>query len=365
MADPSLSAPDFDVAIVGAGIAGASIAYFLAGRARVLLLEREAQPGYHSTGRSAAMFMESYGPPGVRALTRASRGFLEHPPAGFADVPLISPRGALYFGRTDQQAEGRALLATLQAESLDARWLDAAQTQALLPVLRPEAAAFGVLDASATDVDVHALHQGFLRGARAAGTQLVCDAELTACHRDRERWQLQTGRGGDPRRWSARLLVDAAGAWADEVATLAGVPRIGLQPCRRSAMVFEAPAGQSIHGWPCAAPIDESFYFKPDAGLLLGSPANADPVPPHDVAPEELDIATAIDRIQQATTLHIRRPRRTWAGLRSFAPGGEIVAGPDTTNPHFVWSAGQGGYGIQTSPALGRQIATQILEMLA
>lgn len=368
MQDPSSTA-DFDVIVIGAGIAGASIAYFLGGQARVLMLERESQPGYHSTGRSAAMFMESYGPPGVRELTRASRAFLERPPAGFAEAPLIRPRGALYFGAADQQAELRQMLETLQGEGCESLWLDAAATRAQVPVLLPEAAAFGVLDVSATDVDVHALHQGYLRGARSRGTQLQCDAGVSACSFDGERWQVGCGE----RQWTSRLIVNAAGAWADDVATLAGVRCIGLQPCRRSAMVFEArvaeadgdrPLAGDIEHWPCVAPIDEGFYFKPDAGLLLGSPANADPVPPHDVVPEELDIATAIHRIESATTLRIRRPRRTWAGLRSFASDGEIVHGPDATQPRFIWSAGQGGYGIQTSAALGQRVAAQVLTLL-
>lgn len=362
--------PEFDVIVVGAGIAGAAIAYFLAGQARVLMLERESQPGYHSTGRSAAMFMESYGPPGVRELTRASRAFLERPPAGFVDGPLIRPRGALYFGSAAQQADLYTMLQTLQAEGCESRWLDGNATRALVPVLLPGVAAFGVLDVSATDVDVHALHQGYLRGAKAGGMVLRCDAAVTGCRFDGKAWQVRSSE----QTWSARLLVNAAGAWADEVAALAGVPRIGLQPCRRSALVFEARVaegaadrsyGEAIEHWPCVAPIDESFYFKPDAGLLLGSPANADPVPAHDVVPEELDIATAIHRIESATSLRIRRPRRTWAGLRSFTPDGEIRHGPDATQPHFVWSAGQGGYGIQTSAALGRRVAGQVLAALA
>jgi len=349
----------FDIAIVGAGIAGASVAFFAAPHARVLLLEREALPGMHSTGRSAAMFMESYGSPQVRALTRASRAFLVAPPAGgFGEGPLIAPRAALYIGRAERAAELRALQATLQAEGNPAELLDSAGALALCPVLRPEAAALTVLDPLAADLDVHRLHQGFLRGARAAGAELQCNAEVLALEQSGSGWRLDTSAG----HVEARTVVNAAGAWADMLGARAGLAPIGLQPRRRSAFVFDAPAGLDIHRWPCVADLDESFYFKPEAGLLLGSPANADPVPPHDVVPEELDIATGIHHIEAATTLTIRRPRRSWAGLRSFVPDGDLVGGFDPGAAGFFWLAAQGGYGIQTSAAMGELCAALVLQ---
>ena len=349
-----------DLAIVGAGIAGASVAYFaaLAG-ARVLLLEREAHPGMHSTGRSAAMFMESYGSPQVRALTRASRAFLEQPPAGFSATPLLRPRGALYVGRAGQRDELQALFDALRAEGCPCKWWDAAQARERVSVLRPEAAAFAVFDPLAADLDVHALHQGFLRGARAHGASLLCDADVASIEPDDVGWRLVDATG---RRWQARRVVNAAGAWADELAARAGVAPLGVQPRRRSAFVFEPPPGVRINDWPCVAGVDESFYFKPDAGLLLGSPANADPVPAHDVVPEELDIALGIARIEEATTLRIRRPRRTWAGLRSFVADGDLVGGFDAHVPGFFWMAALGGYGIQTSPAMGQACAARLLD---
>ncbi len=362
-----MNEPVWDIAIIGAGIAGASLACFAAPQARVLLLEREPQPGLHSTGRSAAMFMESYGSPQVRGLTRASRPFLVAPPAGFSDTPLITPRGALTIARAGQADALRAMHDTLRAEGCPAQWLDGAATQALLPVLRPEAAALGLLDPLAADLDVHALHQAYLRSARAAGAQLHCNAEVLQLQRQQQQpgrhghWQIDTRAG----RFSAAQVVNAAGAWVDVVAARAGIAPIGIRPRRRSAFVFEAPMGAVIHDWPCVADIDESFYFKPDAGLLLGSPANADDVLPHDVLPEEIDIATGIARIEAATTLQIRRPRRTWAGLRSFVADGDLVAGfeheaaSDTAG--FFWLAAQGGYGIQTSAAMGALCAAQLL----
>lgn len=340
---------DTDLAIVGAGIAGAAAAFFAAPHARVRLLEREAQPGVHSTGRSAAMFEESYGPAPVRALTRASRAFFERPPAGFAAAPLLQPRGALFIAAADRLVPLRTLHDTLRAEGVAAQWLDRAAAMALCPVLRPEAVAAAVLDPGAADIDVHALHQGFLRGARAAGATLHCDAEVTGLQRLPQGWRLDTTAGP----LTAACVIDAAGAWADAIAALAGIAPIALQPKRRSAFVFDPPAGLDVRAWPLVVDIDERFYVKPEAGLLLGSPANADPVPPHDVMPEELDIATAIHRIEAATTLAIRRPRRSWAGLRSFVPDGSLVIGRDPAEPAFVWLAGQGGYGIQSSPAAG------------
>jgi D-arginine dehydrogenase len=349
--------PSTDIAIIGAGIAGASLAYFAAPHARVLLLEREAMPGVHSTGRSAAMFMESYGSPQVRALTRASRAFLEVPPPGFGEGPLISPRGALYIGRADQAGALHELHATLLAEGNPAELLDTTQALARCPVLRPEAAALAVLDPMAADLDVHTLHQGFLRGAKAGGAVLACDAEVLSITAEGGRWRIETRAGTV----DAGCVVNAAGAWVDELAARAGIAPIGIEPRRRSAFVFDAPAGIVSAHWPCVADIDESFYFKPEAGLLLGSPANADPVPPHDVVPEELDIATGIHRIETATTLSIRRPRRTWAGLRSFVADGDLVGGYDDSAPGFFWLAAQGGYGIQTSAAMGELCAALVL----
>jgi D-arginine dehydrogenase len=342
-----------DFLVIGSGIAAASLGYFLAPHGRITLLERESQPGYHSTGRSAALFLASYGTEQVRALTRASRAFLDAPPAGFADVPILSPRGAL-FAATPEQAdlldEHCALLASMSPQS---RRLNREQTLALVPVLRPELLLGGALEPDASDIDVHALHQGYLRGLRRQGGTLVNDAEVTHIERHGSEWLVMAG----GREYRAPLLVNAAGAWCDVMARLAGVAPIGLQPKRRSAFIFAPPAGMDVSRWPGVVGADESWYFKPDAGMLLGSPANADPVEPQDVQPEELDIALGIDRIQTHTTLQIRRPQRTWAGLRSFVADGDLVGGFDAAVPGFFWVAAQGGYGIQTSAAMGQACA--------
>jgi D-arginine dehydrogenase len=347
---------EFDAVIIGAGIAGASCAHALAPHARVLLLEREAQPGMHSTGRSAAMFMESYGPPQVRALTRASRAFYETPPAGFADAPILAPRGALYAAWQGQEAALDAVHATLEATGTVVSRIDAAECLRRVPVLRAEGLLGGLLEVDAMDIDVHALHQGFLRSAKRAGAALWTDAELARARCPDGRWTIELADGRSVR---ARTLVNAAGAWADDVAPRCGVRPLGIQPKRRSAFTFAAPPEVDVRPWPTVADVDESWYFKPDAGQLLGSPANADPVPAHDVMPEEIDVATGIAAIEARTTLAIRRPARTWAGLRSFAPDGELVIGWDAQQPAFFWLAAQGGYGIQ-SAAGAAQLATAL-----
>lgn len=348
---------DADILIIGGGIVGAAVACWVSAQRRVVLLEVESQPGYHATGRSAALFTEAYGPPQVRALTRASRRFFDAPPAGFADTPLLAARGSLFVGAAAQRPAVQALHDRLQAEGLRSRWLDARQAQALVPVLRPEAAAWAVHDPDAFDLDVGVLLQGYLRRARAQGARLVTDARVLGLSPQASGWRVQVQRGTEHQTWTAATVVNAAGAWADAVASSAGVGALGVEPRRRSAFLFEPPEGLPTPDWPAVIAIDESWYFKPDAGLLLGSPANADPVAAHDVVAEELDIALGIHRIEQATTLQIRRPRHTWAGLRSFVADGEPVCGFDPRAPGFFWAAALGGYGIQSSPAVGRLCA--------
>jgi len=342
-----------DFLIIGAGIAGASVAHWLAPHARVVVLERESQPGYHSTGRSAALFMESYGTAQVRALTMASRAFLQQPPKGFAEHPLLSPRGAMMVAGPGQEAELDAHWAVLKAQSPLARRLSAAQACALVPVLRPEGVIGAALEPDAADMDVHAIHQGYLRGMRRAGGRLVCDAEVKAIERAQGLWRVHAGGAA----YEAPVLLNAAGAWVDAIARLAGVRPIGIEPRRRSAFVFAPPPGLDCSGWPLVHTPDENWYIKPDAGMLLGSPANADLVEPQDVQPEEMDIALAMQRIEEATTLAITRPTRTWAGLRSFVADGDLVGGFDDAAPGFFWIAAQGGYGIQTSAAMGETCA--------
>ena len=335
--------------IIGGGIAAASTAYWLSRYGQVLLLEQESQPGLHSTGRSAALFMESYGTPQVRALTMASRAFLQAPPDGFSDYPLLTPRGAMMVAEHGQDDMLSSHWDVMRQVTQKGRLLNMQEACDYFPVLRAEKILGGIYEPDASDMDVHSIHQGYLRGAKKNGAQLICDAQVTQIKRSSQVWHVQAG----GHTYEARVLINAAGAWADAVAEMAGVNPIGLVPKRRSALIFEPPIGLNCAEWPMTIGIDESWYIKPDAGKLLGSPANADPVAPHDVQPEELDIAMAIDRIQTMTTLEIRRPLRTWAGLRSFVADGDLVAGFDPQVENFFWVAAQGGYGIQTSAAMG------------
>ena len=346
-----------DVLIIGAGMAGASAAYFLAANRRVTVLERETQPGYHATGRSAAMYSETYGNATVRAITSASRQFYFDPPIGFSDYPLIAARGSLIVGGVADEASLRAVWQDMRQLVPNVQWWTQPAILQRVPVLRPEMAHCGVFEPDAMDMDVHAIHQGFLRGAKAAGAQLVCGAGVQRIQREAGGgWRVDTAAGS----FTAPIVVNAAGAWCDELARMAGVAPVGLVPKRRTAFTSEVPAGCDISAWPLVIDALESFYFKPDAGVLLLSPANEDPVTPQDVQPEELDIAIAVDRIEAATTLRIRQVRRKWAGLRSFVADKTPVVGFAPDAPGFFWLAGQGGYGIQTAPAMGRLTAALV-----
>jgi D-arginine dehydrogenase len=347
-----------DAVVIGAGIAGTSVAYFMSSHAKVLVLERESQPGVHSTGRSAALFSESYGGIQVRALTRASRAFLERPPRGFVQHALLSPRGAVVIGTREQSAQVESAYEAIRAFTPQLQLLDEAQMHALVPVLEPQFARLGFFEPGAADIDVNALHQGFIRGLKQRGSRLECGVQIHSIERSGGEWLLEVAmRGAQPHTLRAPLVIDAAGAWADEVAVLAGVAPLGIEPRRRSAFLFQPPEGQITAHWPFVTSVTEDFYFKPEAGLLLGSPANADPVLPHDVQAEEFDIAVAIDRIERATTMRIQRPIRPWAGLRSFVDDGGLVGGFDPTARSFFWVAALGGYGIQTCAAMGEACA--------
>ena len=345
-----------DVLILGAGMAGASAAFFLAPHGRVTLLEREAQPGYHATGRSAAMYSETYGNATVRAITTASKPFYFNPPEGFSEHPLVTPRGSLLVGAKSDEDRLRAIWQDLHALVPNVQWWDQETILQCVPVLRPDAAYCGVFEPDAMDMDVHAIHQGFLRGAKTAGAQLVCGAGAQHIHHAAGVWHVDTPVGS----FGAPVVINAAGAWCDALARLAGVAPIGLVPKRRTAFTTEALAGCDIRHWPLVIDAQESFYFKPDAGVLLMSPANEDAVEPQDVQPEELDVAIAVDRIEAATTLQIRQVRRKWAGLRSFVADKSPVVGFAPDAPGFFWLAGQGGYGIQTAPAMGALAAALV-----
>ena len=345
----------FDVAVVGGGIAGAAVAANLAPHARVLVLERESQPGYHATGRSAALFSEIYGNAPIRALTRASREFLFTPPAGFTETALVAQRGSLFVANASQLA-ALETFASLPDVAAGTRRVDATEARTLSPSLREDYVAAAIYEPDAQDVDVHALHHGYLRWLRERGGTLVNDAGVTSIERGDGVWTLGTDAG----RFRARCLVNAAGAWVDEIAQLAGARPVGIRPLRRTAFMVDAPAGRDSDRWPMTIDIDEQFYFKPDAGRLLLSPADETPEAPCDALPDDMDIAIAVDRIEQATTLSITHVGQKWAGLRSFVADRSPVIGYDPAIADFFWIAALGGYGIQTAPAVGRLAAALV-----
>ena len=346
-----------DFIIIGGGIAGASTGFWLSPHAKVIVLERESHPAYHSTGRSAALFTAAYGTPQVRALTQASREFFDQPPTGFCEHPLLTPRGEMTVDFTGDAAELNNQYLSAKATVPEMQRLSADEACARLPILRREKVHGAIYDPTACDIDTDALHQGFLRGIRRNHGEVHTDCQVLGLERDANNvWQVQT----NGQTFSAPVIINAAGAWADKIGAMAGAQSLGLQPKRRAAFIFAGPEGVDIHQWPMLVSLDESFYMKPDAGMFLGSPANADPVEPHDVQPEELDIAMGIYQIEEATTLTIRRPTRTWAGLRSFVADGDLLSGFDAQVPGLFWVAAQGGYGIQTSPAMGQASAALV-----
>jgi len=338
-----------DFIVIGAGIAGAGVAFELARSAAVIVLEAEPQPGYHSTGRSAALFSEIYGNETVRALSRASRNFLHSPPAGFAASALLKPRGSLFIASRAQCEAFEQLQAAPDVQRLT-RPLSGAEARSIVPILKPEWTWKVMLEEGSHDVDVHALHQGYLRGMRERGAALVCSSLVRSIERHAVGWRVATAH----HEYHAPVVVNAAGAWADEIAVLAGLPRIGMEPRRRTALLVDPPLGLSTDGWPMVLDVADTFYFKPDAGKLLLSPADETPSAPCDVQPDALDVAIAVDRVEQATTMTIARVRHQWAGLRSFVPDRSPLIGFDPGAEGFFWLAAQGGYGIQTAPAVAR-----------
>jgi D-arginine dehydrogenase len=346
----------YDFIIVGAGIAGASLAYELASSGSVCLIEAEPRPGMHATGRSAALFAPTYGGREIRAVTRASRAFFDRPPAGFSEHPLLNPRGCLYIARAEQGKRLDDMVDTIRASGGNVSAIDVREALVRVPLMRAGYLAAAAFDSDAMDIDVDALHRGFIRGARSAGVRLITGARTTQIERHNRVWSVDV----NSESFSAPVLVNAAGAWADEVAQACGADRLGLQPFRRTAVLVDAPEGVDVRRWPAVIDADEEFYFKPDAGQLLLSPADEVPQGPGDAQPEEWDVAVGVERVEAALDIEVRRVRHSWAGLRTFAPDRVPVVGFDARVEGFFWCAGQGGYGIQTAPAMARSAAALV-----
>ena len=343
----------FDAIVIGAGIAGATVAAHLSTDRRVALVEAEEAAGYHSTGRSAAIWILNYGPPDVRVLTGLSRSFFEHPPAGFADSPILAHRPVVFLAPPDQ----RDHLGQLLAEGTGLREASIAEVTSLVPALRSGYAVQAAIEDDAFDMDVAALHQGFLRMLRVQGGVLALRSRTGRIERRGGLWHVQTSDGDS---YSAHVVVNAAGAWGDIVAEQAGVPPLGLQPKRRTGVVIDPSPWQATR-WPMVNDVDHTWYIRPEARTkLMVSPADETDIHAHDVAPDEMDVAIAIDRMQQALDIEVRRIEHSWAGLRTFTPDRSLAFGWSSAAKGFFWCVGQGGYGIQTSPAAGKLVADVI-----
>ena len=345
-----------DIVIIGAGIAGASLAAEVAPHASVLIIEAEDRPGYHSTGRSAAFWSETYGGPRIQPLTSASGPALANPDPDFSNGPFLKQRGAIHIA----DAAGLPALEKLASEfgnsSVEIERMSREALAAAIPGLR-EGWIAGLLESSCADIDVAALHAAYLRQARRSGAELVTGARLEGAERGAAGWRLRTG----AEEFEGKLLVNAAGAWADEVAAMAGVPPLGIRPYRRTIaqLRVDPPAPEDL---PLVIDAGGRFYFKPEAGGRLWlSPHDESPCAASDCAAEELDVALAIDRLQQVVDWKVERVEHSWAGLRSFAPDRLPVYGFAPRHPGFFWCAGQGGFGIQTAPAAASMAAALLL----
>lgn len=343
----------FDYIVVGAGIAGAGLADALSAHGRVAMIEAEESPGRHATSRSAALFAASYGSPVFRALTRASASFFEQPPVGFCDHPLLTDRGSLYIAREDQLPALHATYATLRATDDHVRLIDPDEAIALLPLLSRSYLAGAILDGSARDIEVDALLQGFLRSGKRRGVELFTATRIASPIRRKGNWHVSVA----DTEICAPILINAAGAWADEVATACGAQALGMKALRRTAALVDPPREVSVGSWPMLIDIDEQFYAKPDAGKILISPADEEPSPACDAYADDLSVAIGIDRVQAALEIEVTRVTHSWAGLRTFAPDRDPVIGFDPDVEGFFWCAGQGGYGIQSAPAVSAAAA--------
>lgn len=332
-----------DILVIGGGIAGISAAARLSALGRVTVLERESALGYHASGRSAALFEETYGKPSVVALNRASKAHL-----ATANGGVLSRRGLMLIGTADTAGAFARDAATMEMTPLSV-----AEAQARVPILNPAVVDRAAWHEEAWDIDTDRLIQDFAREVRANGGRILTGAEVTAIARTPAGWRVTAG--GAPH--EAPLLVNAAGAWADRVATLAGIAPLGLAPLRRSMARIPAPAGHDTARWPMLLGAGEAWYAKPDAGALIVSPGEEDPAEPHDAYALDMVLAEGLARYEAHVTVPVTRLLTSWAGLRTFAPDRQLVLGPDPADAAFVWVAGQGGYGFQTSPAASRLVA--------
>mgnify|MGYP000165093472 CR=1 FL=1 len=343
-----------DIVVVGAGIAGAGVAAELAGDNSVTILEMESRPGYHSTGRSAAMFAMNYGNDPIKKLNRASWQMFHELEPEFFPHAVLTDRGVLHVANLAERTELEAFVAA----SDDIELLSVAEAKEMVPILDTDKCVAAGWEQGAKDLDVAAVHQGMLKKAKVRGADLVCGAPVENAERTDEGWLVSTSKG----QFEAKIVINAAGAWADEIAQIFGVAPIGFQAKRRSIATLPSPDPSNSHRWPMLLSASEDWYMKPDAGSLLVSPADEDVVPPHDVFVDDMVLAEGLHRFSEATTYEIEHVEGSWAGLRVFAPDKTPVCGYAPTVEGFFWLAGQGGYGIQTAPALSLLAAKLVMK---
>jgi len=332
-----------EILIIGGGIAGVSAAAALAPHARVTLLEAESAIGTQTSGRSAAMFLANFGNPVVQALNRASYEDLKE---------VLTPRGMLLLGRAEDATAFQA-----ECSGFGMAEISVAEAMEHLPILNPAHVAFAARREDVFDLDTDRLLQSYARTARTHGAKIVRNAKVSAVSRSGKGWEVVAGGAA----YKADIIINAAGAWADGVAKLAGVVPIGIQPYRRSMARLPAPGGRDVRAWPFVISVGERWYAKPDAGSWLVSPADAEPMDPHDAWADDMVLAEGLARYEEMVTEPVVRLQSSWAGLRSFAPDQTLVVGPDKGEPSFFWLAGQGGYGFQSAPAASRLVADLVL----
>jgi D-arginine dehydrogenase len=346
---------DFDFLIIGAGASGAGAAYQLAKLGKTAILEAEDMPGYHSTGRSAALFTRNYGPAAVRAVSAVSYDFFQSPPEGFTDHPLLTPRGGLSVAFKSEEAKLDKIKA-LGSDAHPIHEVSVAEAMQLAPLLRADLLSRAVYEPGVLDMDVDAIHRGFLKGFAARGGQTITDRTVTSLTRDGNAWQVMTPKGS----YRATIVINAAGAWADRIGQLAGAKPIGLVPKRRTAILIDPPTGIDIKTMPLVDFSGGETYIKPTSGKIMASPGDETPVEPQDIQPDDMDVAVLADWLERHTAITIRRIDHSWAGLRSFVSDGVPVVGFDASQPNFFWLAGQGGFGIMMSAALGQLTAALV-----
>ena len=336
-----------DIIVIGGGIAGTSAAARLSADASVLLLEGERALATHASGRSAALFEANYGAPTTVALNKASAEYHFNANGGYT-----SPRGLLITARAHEEAAFQSDIASMGVHPINVQ-----EARAMVPILDPDQLAFAGYHEAAYDLDTDRMVQDFARATRGNGGQIITGAQVTGITRSATGWQVTTAQDS----YTCTTLVNAAGAWADDIARRAGIAPLGITPLRRSMARLPAPGGHDVNAWPMFFGVGESWYAKPDAGALLVSPAEEDPVPPQDAYADDMVIAEGLARYEAMVTTPVTRVQTTWAGLRSFAPDRNLVLGAEPSDPQFIWCAAQGGYGFQTAPAASQLLADLVM----